>query len=175
MNNQDKIIEKKENEDNLIDFKKNNIEQLQSQLIDSQKKVKNIQLRQLANIENIKKNAEIKIKKIKNTQTENFFKNIIPLVDSFGDLLLYSRTLQKKDETLIRGIKLTLKSLLSTMCKFGITIEGNINEQFNPKIHHAISIKSCTTVLPNHIIAIKKQGFTFNKILLRKAIVIISK
>jgi len=168
----------KETQENLIDInslQNKKIDDLKLHLLNNEKKINDMQLRQLANIENIKKNTEEKIKNIKETEIEKFLKTILPIIDSLEDILKLSNTLNIKDRPLIQGIELTLQSLLNILYKLGVKIEGKKNELFNPKVHTQISTELSEKIPQNHIISIKKKGFTLNKVLLRKAIVTVSK
>lgn len=169
------IEEKIDNQNDLMSIQNKKIEDLKLKLLRNQKKIHDIELRKLANIENIKKNTEEKIKKIKNMEIENFLKQTIPIIDSLEDILISSNELNKKDQPLMQGIELTLQSLLNILLKSGVKIEGKKNELFNSEIHTPILTESYEKTLPNHIISIIKKGFTFNKVLLRKAIVTIPK
>ncbi|CAL4320812.1 nucleotide exchange factor GrpE [Buchnera aphidicola] len=172
-----KKIEKKNTKkinDNLINQneKTNN---LKTKILKKQKTIHEIKLRHLAHIENIKKNAEQKIKKIKNIEIENFFQQIMPIINVLEDILKKSKELKIHDESSIQGINLTLKSLINILLKFGVKKEGEKNEIFNPKFHDAILIQSSHKEKVNHIVSVERQGFSFNKKILRKAIVILSK
>lgn len=167
-----KDIKQKKNTDK---FKKKINEDLNKKLINNQKKINDINLRHAANIENIKKNTQIKIEKIKNSEIENFIKKNIFIIDALENTLITCKKLNISDKPLIQGINLTLKSLLKMLCKFGMKIEGHFKEPFNPEIHDVIEIQESNTIKPNHIISVNRKGFTFNNILLRKASVIISK
>ncbi|AYN24861.1 nucleotide exchange factor GrpE [Buchnera aphidicola] len=164
----------KEKKDDELILQNKKINELKEKILENQKEIHNIKLRHLANIENIKKNIDKKITNIKNTEIENFFKQIIPIINNLEDILIMSKKFNLNDEPSIQGIELTLKSLLSILVKFGVKIEGKKNEIFNPKIHDAISIESSNKTEPNHIISVKKKGFSFKNTLLRKATVIIS-
>ena len=163
----------KKNDESIFQNKK--INELKEKIFKNKKEINNLKLRHLANIENIKKNTEKKIKKIKNAEIENFFKQIIPIINNLEDILTISTKLNLNDEPSIQGIELTLKSLLSILVKFGVKIEGKKNEIFNPKIHDVISTESSNTIEPNYIIFVKKKGFILKKTILRKAAVVISK
>lgn len=165
------IVQKK---DNIEDITKT-INNLQLQISENKKKINDIELRKLANIENIKKNSEDKKNIIKKIKTEQFLKQIIPIIDSLEDVLTISNKLNSKKEPLIEGIELTLKSLLNILFKLGVKIEGQEKELFNPDIHDAILTTSSKKTPPNHIISVNQKGFTLKKVLLRKAKVIISK
>ncbi|WP_343154416.1 nucleotide exchange factor GrpE [Buchnera aphidicola] len=163
------------NNDQIQNIDINNLSELQEKLLDTKKKEHDIQLRHLAYIENIKKNAEIEIKNIKNIKKEEFFKKIIPIIDVLENTLSLAKKVHLEKEPLVQGIKLTLESLLKIIYKFGVKIEGKTNEIFNPKIHNAILTENSTKIQPDHIISVIRKGFSFNNIILRKAFVIVSK
>ncbi|QCI15876.1 nucleotide exchange factor GrpE [Buchnera aphidicola] len=165
----------KENINDVIINQNKKIEELKLTLIHNQKKIHDIELRKLANIENIKKHTQNKIKKIKNIEIENFLKTTIPIIDSLEDILNSSEELDVQDEPLIKGIELTLQSLLDLLLKLGVQIEGKKNDLFNSEIHSPILIESSKKAEPNHIISVVKKGFIFNKVILRKATVTVSK
>ncbi|QCI19761.1 MAG: nucleotide exchange factor GrpE [Buchnera aphidicola (Brevicoryne brassicae)] len=168
----DKKIEQKEK--NIEDTNKK-INNLKLQISENKKKINDIELRKLANIENIKKSSEEKKNIIKKIKTEQFLKKIIPMIDSLEDILKISNKFHSKNEPLVEGIQLTLKSLLNILSKLGVKIEGQEKELFNSDIHEAVSIESSTKIPPNHIISVNEKGFTLEKSLLRKAKVIVSK
>ncbi|ALD15147.1 molecular chaperone GrpE [Buchnera aphidicola (Aphis glycines)] len=171
-----KDVEK--NINNNSDIKKNHINQLiklKEQLSNNQKKIHDIQLRHLANIENIEKDAKIKIKNIKNTKKEEFFKKIVPIINSLEDTLSLSKKLNLDKKPLVQGIKLILESLFQIIYKFGVKTEGKENEVFNPKIHNVILTENSTEIQPDHVVSIKRIGLSFNNVVIRKALVTISK
>ncbi|QCI19120.1 nucleotide exchange factor GrpE, partial [Buchnera aphidicola] len=153
----------------------NELNELKEKISNNEKKIYDIQLRHLAHIENIKKNAEIEIKNIKIIKKEQFFKKIIPIIEVLENTLTLSKKLDLNKEPLIQGIELTLKSLLKIIYEFGVKKEGKKNEVFNPNIHNIILTENSTEIQPNHIISVKRNGFSFNNIILRKALVIVCK
>lgn len=145
------------------------IQDLKNQLLENKKKINDIELRKLANLENINKNTTEKINKIKNTETEKCLKKIIPIIDSLENILELSTTLNIKDKPLIKGIELTLQSLLNILFKLGVKTTGKKNEMFNPDIHEVIATQMSDSIPDNHILLIQKTGFVLNKMILRKA------
>lgn len=179
INNQKTIIteDQQENIYDVVEEQNQKVEDLKLKLSQNQNKIHDIKLRTLAKIENIKKNALEQIKDIKKNEIEKFLKKIMPMIDYLEDILILSQTLslEKKDQSLIEGIELTLQSLLNILYKIGVRVEGKKNELFNPQLHTLIATESSVDILPNYIISTKKHGFTFNQVLLRKAIVKIAK
>ncbi|QCI20334.1 nucleotide exchange factor GrpE [Buchnera aphidicola (Brachycaudus cardui)] len=164
-----------ENIDDILLFQNKKIQDLKVQLLKNKKKIDDLELRKLANIENINKNTKEKINKIKYTETEKCLKKIIPIIDSLEDILTLSKKLNITEQPLIKGIELTLQSLFNILFKLNVKIEGNKNEVFNSNIHDIFEKKTSNDIPYNHIISIHKKGFSLNKVVLRKAIVTISK
>lgn len=151
------------------------IENLKKQILKNQKKIDDLELRKLANIENIKKNAEQKIKEIKNIETERFLKKMVQIVEPIEKILEISEKLNKKEKILIEGINLTLESLFNIFKKSGVETEGKENELFNSNLHDAVFFELSKKTPPKHIISVIKKGFSFKKTSLKKAKVIVSK
>ncbi|UPT14558.1 nucleotide exchange factor GrpE [Buchnera aphidicola] len=171
-----KEIEKKIHDTSEVEKNNTNqLSELKEKIFNNQKKIHDIQLRHLAHIENIKKDAEIKIKNIKNIKKEEFFKKIVPIIDALEDTLSLSKKLNLDEKPLVQGIKLILESLFKIIYKFGVKKEGKKNEIFNPKIHNIILTENSTEIQPDRIISIKRIGLSFNNIVIRKALVKISK
>jgi molecular chaperone GrpE len=151
------------------------IQDLKMKILCNEKKIQEIKLRNLANIDNFKKNIEKTTNEIKINNTEIFFQKIIPIIDSLEEILTLFDTSQEQHQPLIEGIQLTLQSFLNTVTKFGVHLEGKKNEEFNSTIHDAVLYQKSSDITPNHIIFVNKKGYTFNKTVLRKARVTISK
>lgn len=170
-----KQINTEEKIDSITTLQQKEINDLTSQIVQNKQKIDDIELRKLAKIENIKKNTKEQIKKRNNIEKEIFLKKIIPAIDALEDILSLSNTLNIKDKPLIKGIELTLNSLFNILLKLGVKMEGTKNDIFNSEIHDIIETKSSEKISDNHIISVHKKGLIFNKILLRKATVTISK
>ncbi|WP_422667132.1 nucleotide exchange factor GrpE [Buchnera aphidicola] len=166
--------ELKKHHKNIDDIDKK-IEELKSKLEYSKKNIHDIKLRQLAEIENIEKNVKNKIQKIKQTEQEIFLKKILSIIDQLEETLSISEKIELKNEPVIEGINLTLQSLWSNISKLGVFLVGQKNEAFDSNIHDSLSEKFSTTIPVNHIMHVHKKGYVWNKIVLRKAVVTISK
>lgn len=139
------------------------------------KKIKDIQLRSQAEIENIRRRTTIDIEKAYKFSLERFANDLLPVIDNLERAIeLIDKSKNEDSTTITEGIKLTFKLLINTIKKFGIKIINDINVPFNPDIHQAIStIDSKDT--SNNIINIVQKGYTLNNRLLRPAMVIVSK
>ncbi|AAO26906.1 GrpE protein 2 [Buchnera aphidicola str. Bp (Baizongia pistaciae)] len=152
------------------------INSLKQKILEIKKHISEVKLREQAEIENINKNTKNKIKIIIDTQLENFFRNLIPIIDSLKnirkDINKYNNI---KDNNMIQGIPLILKSLLTVTEKFGLKINNKKGKLFDPKLHTTIPNENCKNINEYYVSEIIQDGYTFHEKIIRKAIVKLSK
>lgn len=109
-------------------------------------------------VERIQRDAE----KHKDAVLEKFAKELLDTVDNL------ERALQAVGED--EGIQLTLKSLLTTLEKFGVVVVDTTNG-FNADFHQAVGIDP--NAKANEIGTVLQKGYTLNGRLLRPAMVMV--
>ena len=114
-------------------------------------------------VERIQRESE----KHKETVLEKFAKELLDSVDNL------ERAIQAAGEEqtpVLEGVKLTLKSLLTTLEKFGV-VEANTRNGFNADLHQAVGIDP--NAKANEIGTVLQKGYTLNGRLLRPAMVMV--
>ncbi|MFW2007176.1 nucleotide exchange factor GrpE [Acinetobacter baumannii] len=114
-------------------------------------------------VERIQRESE----KHKETVLEKFAKELLDSVDNL------ERAIQAAgDEAtpVLEGVKLTLKSLLTTLEKFGV-VEADTQNGFNADLHQAVGIDP--NAKANEIGTVLQKGYTLNGRLLRPAMVMV--
>ena len=114
-------------------------------------------------VERIQREAE----KHKDTVLEKFAKELLTSVDNL------ERAIQaggEEETPVLEGVKLTLKSLLTTLEKFGIVEVDTING-FNADLHQAVGIDP--NAKANEIGTVLQKGYALNGRLLRPAMVMV--
>ncbi|HIP37998.1 MAG TPA: nucleotide exchange factor GrpE [Desulfocapsa sulfexigens] len=109
---------------------------------------------------------------------EPIFREILPTIDNLeraiaqGDI----NGLDPQQEllSLLEGVKLTLKSLLTALEKFEVTPMDSVGEPFDPSNHEALTMEPSDTVPANHVINEFEKGYQYKDRLLRAAKVIVS-
>lgn len=163
-----------EDEKNKKQIYEKNINELNKKILKIKKKIHDINIREQAEIENIKKNHQKKITEIKNIKLKNFFKDLIPIIDNFKKINKNVNETGIKDHNMIQGIPLILKSLLTITNKFGLKEEGSQGHVFNFLLHKT---KQNTKILDSkkyYITDVLQHGYTLNNNIIRKALVEIS-
>ncbi|WP_147199321.1 nucleotide exchange factor GrpE [Pantoea sp. MBD-2R] len=159
----------------VVDSRDERIAELEAQLEQAQGGVREAQLRAQAEIENIRRRAELDVEKAHKFALEKFANELLPVVDSLERALEVADKDNAEQAAMIEGIDLTLKSLLGAVRKFGVEVVGDVNVPFNPEIHQAMSMIESEDVAPNHVLMVMQRGYTLNGRLLRPAMVAVAK
>ena len=158
-----------------VDSRDERIAQLEAELAQSQTGVRDAQLRAQAEIENIRRRAEMDVEKAHKFALEKFANELLPVIDSLERALEVANKEDPQLASMIEGIELTLKGLLGAVRKFGVEVVGETGVPFNPEVHQAMSMMESEEFEPNHVMLVMQRGYTLNGRLLRPAMVAVSK
>ncbi|KAA5922193.1 nucleotide exchange factor GrpE [Pantoea sp. Bo_2] len=158
-----------------VDPRDERIAQLEAELAQSQNGVRDAQLRAQAEVENIRRRAEMDVEKAHKFALEKFANELLPVIDSLERALEVANKEDPQLASMIEGIELTLKGLLGAVRKFGVEVVGETGVPFNPEVHQAMSMMESEEFEPNHVMLVMQRGYTLNGRLLRPAMVAVSK
>ncbi|WP_039659511.1 MULTISPECIES: nucleotide exchange factor GrpE [Pantoea] len=158
-----------------VDPRDERIAQLEAELAQSQTGVRDAQLRAQAEVENIRRRAEMDVEKAHKFALEKFANELLPVIDSLERALEVANKEDPQLASMIEGIELTLKGLLGAVRKFGVEVVGETGVPFNPEVHQAMSMIESEEFEPNHVMLVMQRGYTLNGRLLRPAMVAVSK
>jgi len=135
-------------------------------------------LRAAAENENFKKRVERERLASLKYAGEHIFREILPVVDNLEraiDLeVAEGAGAEKNLEALLEGVKLTLKSLVTTLEKFEVKVSKSVGEPFDPKHQEALTMSPSDTIPENHVISEFEKGYYYKDRLLRAAKVVVS-
>ena len=114
-------------------------------------------------VERIQRESE----KHKETVLEKFAKELLDSVDNLERAI---QAAGDEETPVLEGVKLTLKSLLTTLEKFGV-VEADTQNGFNADLHQAVGIDQ--NAKANVIGTVLQKGYTLNGRLLRPAMVMV--
>ncbi|MGB5886125.1 MAG: nucleotide exchange factor GrpE [Acinetobacter venetianus] len=147
-----------------------NVEDLQAQITKLEESLK-LEKARTANavyeaqksVERIQRESE----KHKDTVLEKFAKELLDSVDNLERAI---QAAGAEETPVLEGVKLTLKSLLTTLEKFGV-VEADTKNGFNADLHQAVGIDP--NAKANQIGTVLQKGYTLNGRLLRPAMVMV--
>lgn len=152
------------------------IEILRQKLDLAEKQAKDSQDRALyamAELENIKRRAQIDVEHAHKFGLEKCMNQLIPVIDSL-DQAVSAMENSEINAAIKQGIDLTLKIFIDTLAKFGVERLDPKGQPFDPSAHEAMSMQPSEGVPTNTVTLVYQRGYKLNGRLVRPARVIIS-
>ena len=132
---------------------------------------KDLYLRALAEIENVRKRAARDIEQAHKYSIERFASELVGVKDSLELGLASEGTV----ESIRAGAEATLKLLAKAFEKTGIVELDPLGEVFNPELHEAMVSQPSAEHVPNTVLQVIQKGYSLNGRLLRPARVIVAR
>ena len=129
-------------------------------------------LRAVAELENVRKRAAKDVENARKFALERFGSDLLAVLDSM-EMGLQSAEYADAD-ALREGTEATLKLLMTTLERFGITEIDPQGEPFDPELHEAMTMQPSGDVEPGTVLTVFQKGYVLNGRLLRPARVIVS-
>jgi molecular chaperone GrpE len=130
-------------------------------------------LRAKAEMENIRKRAQLDVAAAHKYASEGFAESLLPVKDSLEAALAHAA---KEGATLadaLSGVELTLKQLVAAFEKAKVVEVNPVGEKLDPNKHQSLSM--APSDLPaNHVVSVMQKGYQLNDRLLRPALVVVS-
>ncbi|QWA14023.1 nucleotide exchange factor GrpE [Sodalis ligni] len=159
----------------VVDPRDEQIAVLQARVDELQQRERDSMLRAKAEMENVRRRAELDVEKAHKFALEKFAGELLPVIDNLERGLDTADKSNSELTPLIEGIELTLKSLLDAVRKFGIEVVGDTHVPFDPAVHQAMTMLESDEHEPNQVMMVMQKGYTLNGRLLRPAMVAVSK
>ena len=129
-------------------------------------------MRLQAEMINTRKSAQNDIARARIFGLESFMKDLLSVIDN-----LFRNLDFKTEENTIPadGYELILRELENVLGKNGIVLLDPLGDEFDPKLHEAISTSNDKDKGNNIILSVTQKGCTLNDRLIRPALVIVNK
>jgi molecular chaperone GrpE len=131
-------------------------------------------LRLQAEFENFRKRMQKEKSDFMKYAMENFFKNLLPVIDNF-ELALESAEKVSDIQGLSEGVKLIHMQFLDVLQKEGLACFSSLGEAFDPQKHEAVMQVESDNHHENTVLEELKKGYYLNDRLLRPALVAVSR
>lgn len=154
------------------------IETLRTQLEAAQAQAasaEDARLRALAELDNVRKRAEREISASAKYAAERLLGDLLTVCDSLDLGLKAAAGAGEAAQSLVEGMELTHKQLLSVLEKNGVHGIDPQGEPFNPELHEAVSMIESTEVAPNHVLNVMQKGYRLHERTLRPAMVVVAR
>jgi molecular chaperone GrpE len=129
-------------------------------------------LRLAAEFENYKRLAQRDQREHSRFANEQLLRELLPVVDNL-ERAIKSATVSRDRDTLIEGIKLTLKQFLETLGKFGVRPIESVGHPFDPSRHQAVA-RVPSERAENTVTEEYQKGYLLHERVLRPAMVAVA-
>ncbi len=128
-----------------------------------------------AEMMNIKRRAEQDVEKAHKFALDKFVSELIPVVESLEKGIENAEQDEGQHETMLEGMRLTLKQLLDALAKFKVEQVDPVGQPFDPNFHQAISMVPNPDMEPNTVMEVFQKGYTLHGRVIRPAMVVVAK
>ncbi len=153
------------------------VKHLQEELKAREEEVKSLNdrlLRTLAEFENYKKRSTKEKSELLQYANDEMSREMLRTVDTLELAIKHAREANQA-EGIIEGIEMTLKQLLKSLERFGVTGFNSLGEKFDPNRHEAMLQVESADHEPNTIIDEAQKGYFLRDRLLRPAQVTVTR
>ena len=165
---------KKENTQKMEDAKVMNVSI--ADVRENESEYKDLYLRTLADMDNLRKNTTKKINDIYKMANDKLIKELLPFADSLN-LAVNNENIKLDEETYSKGYEVLKKQFEDILSKFGLKeIEVYENDDFDESIMNAVAIAlTVNKELDNKVCDVTKKGYTLNDVVIRYTDVVVYK
>lgn len=129
--------------------------------------LKNTLQRVQADFDNYRKRADEQKINLLKYANENLILEILPVLDNFRRSTDHI-PVDIENNNWVQGMKLVEKQLEDILSQSGLKkIEANVGDQFNPKLHEAVTCEKSDKLAEDRILQIIEDGFTLNDKVIR--------
>lgn len=149
---------------------------LEAMLVESQQEVqaqKDLALRTLADMENLKRRTRKDIEDAHKFALEKFVNALIPVMDSMEMGLDAAQKDGVSIETIREGMEMTFKQTLDVLNEFNVERVDPKGEAFDPQKHEAMTMVPSPDLESNTVMDVIQKGYVLNERLVRPARVIV--
>jgi len=161
-------------ENEVVEGEESEVEALRAQVKEAQEQM----LRSQAEMQNVRRRAEIDVEKAHKFALEKFVKELLPVADSL-EKAVESTEGKENDGELVasirEGVDMTLNLFMNSLGKFNVEQLNPVGEPFDPQQHEAMSMVPSPDAEPNSIVAVVQKGYLLNGRVVRPAMVVVAK
>ena len=131
-------------------------------------------LRARADVENVRKRAEKDVTAAHKYGLERLLQELLPVKDSI-DMGLEATAASESIQPLREGMELTVKMFSDFFEKLNVKVVDPVNEKFDPQFQQAMMTEVSASIEEGHVLRVMQKGYLLNDRLVRPALVIVSK
>ncbi len=167
-------VEEAQAESEVVEGEESEVDALRAQVKEAQEQM----LRSQAEMQNVRRRAEIDVEKAHKFALEKFVKELLPVADSLEKAVESTEGSEDAGElvaSIREGVEMTLNLFMNSLGKFNVEQLNPVGEPFDPQQHEAMSMVPSPDAEPNSIVAVVQKGYLLNGRVVRPAMVVVAK
>jgi len=145
------------------------------QAVEEADKQKDLALRTMADMENLKRRTRMDVESAHKFGLEKFVNALIPIIDAMEMGLDAAKKEDATIESIQEGLEMTFKQTLDMLNNFSVERINPIGEKFDPKTQEAMTMVPSPEHETNIVMDVIQKGYVLNDRLVRAARVIVAK
>lgn len=159
MEENEEVVEKKEN----IETEQDSTKQELEEMTDRYKRL-------MAEFDNFKKRSSKERETLYNSLISDIITSILPVVDNLEKAV----STKTEDESYKQGVEMVYKQLIDTLSNLGVEQIPTVGETFNPEYHEAVSSVEDDTLGEKEIKEEFRKGYKIGNKVIRHSIVVVA-
>lgn len=131
-------------------------------------------LRTQAEMENVRRRAELDVQKARAYALEKFVDELLPVLDSL-EHAVKAADAGVDLKAIAEGVHLTERLFVSGLEKFGVSQLNPKGQGFDPQVHEAMTLVDIPGAEPNSVVDVFQKGYLLNGRLVRPARVVVAR
>jgi len=137
-------------------------------------KHKDMAMRVQADMENLRRRTRMDVESAHKYALEKFVNALLPAMDSMEMGMDAASKEEASIESIREGVEMTFKQMLDVLQEFSVERIDPTGEQFDPKLHEAMTMIPSPDHETNAVVDTIQKGYTLNERLVRAARVIVA-
>jgi molecular chaperone GrpE len=142
---------------------------------DEREAYRNELLRARADLDNFQKRTRKDRQSWEERATSQLIRKLLPSLDDLDRALLAADRIERGDDALAQGVKLTYQSLLKVLAEEGVEEIPSLGEQFDPNLHDAVMEVEVSDHPTGRIVEVLGKGYRRQGSVLRPARVAVAR
>lgn len=137
-------------------------------------KQKELALRTLADMENLRRRTRIDLESAHKFALEKFVDALVPVMDSMEMGIDAASKEEVTKESIQEGMDMTLKQFIDVLGNFNVERIDPVGEKFDPQLHEAMTMVPSPEHESQTVMEVFQKGYRLNERLVRPARVIVA-
>lgn len=159
----------KEDADDAVD-----LDAVHRELRELKQKLKEQQLRGLAELDNVRKRAEREVANSARYGTERLLRELLAICDSLELGQQAAAASEATVTSIAEGLSLTHRQLMGLLESNGVAVVDPVGKPFDPDFHEAVSVAPTDQMAANHVLTVMQKGYRLHDRVLRPARVVVA-